>query len=170
MSASATYLDAKLTSDYCGTFVPHTLTLNTSCPNQVNTFVDHTTTTGPLASSGDSLPVAPKLKANTIVRYAFSLGDWEANVQGAYVYQGASSTLLRSVDKQHLGENPAFSMFDLSGGIERNRMSFQLVLTNVFDERAQITRFGQCTPTTCTQTYIVPTQPRTIGLRFGQKF
>jgi iron complex outermembrane receptor protein len=170
LSASATYLDAKLTSDYCGTFVPGTVTLKSSCPTQVNSFADGTTTTGPLASSGATLPVAPKLKANAIVRYAFNLGGWDANVQGAYVHQGASTTLLRDVDKQHLGENPAFNMFDLSGGIERNGLSLQLVLANAFDERAQITRFAQCTPTTCTQNYTIPSQPRTIGIKFGQRF
>jgi hypothetical protein len=49
-------------------------------------------------------------------------------------------------------------------------MMVQLRVSNVFDTRGQITRFAECTPTTCTQPYIIPTQPRTVGIQFGQKF
>jgi iron complex outermembrane recepter protein len=177
LGASATYLNAKLTSDFCGTFLPGTTTLNTSCPTQVNgpsssavTFADGTRTVGPLASTGDPLPVVPKVKSNVLVRYGFGLGDWEANVQGTWVYQTSARPLLRTVDWQHLGEMPAFSLVDLSTGIEKNGLSLQLIIANVFDERAQLTRFAQCTPTSCSQTYVIPSQPRTIGVKFGQKF
>jgi hypothetical protein len=74
------------------------------------------------------------------------------------------------VDRQHLGELPAFNIVDLSTGIEKNGMALQLIVTNVADERAQLTRFGQCTPTSCTQNYVIPSQPRTIAIKFGQKF
>jgi iron complex outermembrane receptor protein len=170
VTASATYLDAKLTSNFCGTVVPGTTTLITDCPTQVNTFTDGTKTIGPLVSSGTTLPVVPKLKANAVVRYTFGLMDWDANVQGAYVHQGASWPLLRDVDRQHLGELPAFNLFDLSAGIEKHGLSLQLVVSNLFDERAELTRFAQCTPTSCTQNYTIPAQPRTIGIKFGQKF
>jgi len=50
-------------------------------------------------------------------------------------------------------------------------MFFQLALTNVTDKRAQLTRFVECATTTCgPQPYAIPTQPRTIALKFGQKF
>jgi hypothetical protein len=45
-----------------------------------------------------------------------------------------------------------------------------VVLDNVTDKRAQLTRFVECATTTCTQPYAIPTQPRTIFLKFGQKF
>jgi outer membrane receptor protein involved in Fe transport len=170
LSAGATYLDAKLTSDFCGTLNPGTTTLITSCPTQVNSFADGTTTTGPLAVSGQQLPVVPKIKANVVARYNFSVMDWNAFVQGAYVHQGSSEPLLRLVDQQHLGELPAFNIVDLSTGVEKNGMVLQLIVTNVADERAQLTRFGQCTPTSCTQNYVIPSQPRTIAIKFGQKF
>ena len=170
ISGSATYLDAKLTSNFCGQYLPNSATLITDCPGQNNSFADGTVTTGPLASSGTTLPVVPKLKANLVARYSFDVMDWKANVQGAYVHQASSSPLLRDVDRQHLGELPAYNIFDLSTGVEKNGISMQLIVSNVFDERAQLTRFAQCTPTSCSQTYIIPTQPRTIALKFGQKF
>jgi outer membrane receptor protein involved in Fe transport len=58
----------------------------------------------------------------------------------------------------------------LSAGIEHNGMSVGLIISNLFDERAELTRFAQCAPTVCGQTYIIPAQPRTIGVKFGQKF
>jgi iron complex outermembrane receptor protein len=177
LNASATYLDAKLTSNFCGAYLPGTTTLVTNCPNQINgpsgsplTFADATVTTGPLALSGARLPVVPEFKGNVLARYNFAVADWQANVQGAYVYQTSSAPLLFSVFQQHLGDLPSYGLFDLSTGVERNRMTIQLHVANVFDERGQLTRFAQCTPATSTQPYIVPTQPRTISVQFGQKF
>jgi iron complex outermembrane recepter protein len=170
LSAAATYLDAKLTSDFCGSYVPGTSTLVTSCPAQQNSFADGTTTTGPLATSGTQLPVAPKIKANAIARYSFALMDWNGFAQAAFVHQGTSNPQLRLVDTQHLGELPAYNIVDLSTGMEKNGMAFQLIVTNVGDERAQIGRFAQCTPTMCTQNYVIPSQPRAIAIKFAQKF
>ncbi len=170
LSGSATYLDAKLTQNFCGSYVPGTETLATSCPTQSNSYADGTVTTGPLAPSGTRLPVVPKLKANIVARYGFPVADWDANVQAAYVYQDSSSPLLFPVFTQHLGEMPSYSLVNLSAGIARNGMQIELLLSNAFDERAQLTRFAQCTPTTCTQNYVIPTQPRTFEIKFGQKF
>jgi iron complex outermembrane receptor protein len=114
--------------------------------------------------------VAPKLKANAVARYSFPVMDWTAFMQGAFVHQSSSQPLLRLVDRQHLGELPAFNLVDLSTGAERNGLSLQLIVTNVADKRAELTRFGQCTPTSCTQNYVSPNQPRTIAIKFGQKF
>jgi len=170
LGASATVINAQLTSNFCGTFVPGTTTLVTDCPGLQTGFADGTVNTGPLARDGDQLPVVPKFKSNVLARYTFELADWTANMQATWVYQSSSHPLLRLVDWQQLGENRPYSLVDLSGGIERNGLSIQLLVSNLFDERAQLTRFAQCTPTSCSQTYIVPAQPRTIGFKFGQKF
>jgi len=173
LSASATYVNAKTTTNYCGYLatIPGTATLSTVCPGQVNEYNRFVVgPPGPEAPSGTQLPVAPKFKGNLVARYTFGLADWEANVQGALVYQTSTIPLLRLVDQINLGTLPAYGLFDLSGGIEKNGMSFQLVMTNVLDKRANLTRFEQCTTTTCIQPYIIPAQPRTVALKFGQKF
>ncbi len=177
LSGSATYLDAKLTQDFCGSYVPGTLDLATSCPTQINNFADGTQTTGPLASSGTRLPVVPHLKANLVARYGFAVGDWGAYGQAAYVYQDASVPLLFPVfyqngqsGQQHLGEMPPYSLVNLSAGISRNGLHIDFAIANTFNTLGQIGRFAECTPTTCNQPYVVPVQPRTFELKFGQKF
>ena len=158
-------LDPKLTQDYCGTQGV------TSCPNLVTTFSDGgAPLRGPLAPAGTTLPVTPKFKANLVARYGFGLRDWEGNAQAALVYQGASSPALRTADRVRLGEQAAYSLIDLSAGLARNGMAFDLFVSNALDKRAELTRFALCGVTKCGQTYIVPAQPRSIGLKFSQKF
>jgi len=178
LSGGATFLDAKLTQNFCGTFVPGSTTqLQTSCPGLVTTYADGTVTTGPLASSGTRLPIVPRLKANLVARYGFALGDWGAYTQAAYVYQDASVPLLYPVfyqngpsGQQHLGEMPPYSLVNLSVGISRNGLHVDFSIANAFNSLGEIGRFAACTPTTCNQPYVVPVQPRTFELKFGQKF
>jgi len=184
LSGSATYLHAVTTANYCG---PQALTvvngqpvLGTDCPNQVNGYRPTAASgfgafslfspNGPEAPSGTELPVAPKFKANLVARYTFPLGDWDGHAQAAYVYQGSSEPLLRLIDQQSLGALPSYSLVDFSGGVARHGLTVELTLTNVFDERAQLTRFVECATTTCTQPYAIPTQPRTLYLKVGQRF
>jgi len=114
--------------------------------------------------------VAPKFKGNLIARYGFPLGSWNGNVQGAFVYQTKTAPLLRRQDQTVIGMLPAYGLFDLSGGLERNGLNIQVIVTNVMDRRAQLTRFVQCTVNVCEQPYVIPTQPRTIAVTFGQRF
>jgi iron complex outermembrane recepter protein len=170
LSASGTYLDAKLTRNFCGSLVPGTEVLAINCPTQQNSYADGTVTTGPLAPAGTKLPVVPDFKGNVIARYNFPMWDWNSNAQAAFVYQTSSSPLLYPVFNQHLGDMPAYGLLNLSAGMERNGLNVQLFLSNALDKLGELTRFAQCTPTTCTQPYVIPVQPRTIELRFGQKF
>jgi outer membrane receptor protein involved in Fe transport len=181
VSGSATFLDAKLTQSFCGTT---TLVFPTSCPTQVSgsgsspiSFADGTTKLGPYAPAGTRLPGTPRLKANLIGRYNFSLGDWNAFGQAAYVYQDSSVPLLfpsfytpGPAGQTHLSELPPYSLVNLSTGAERNGIQVELRVENVADNRGQLTQFAACTPTTCNQPYISPVQPRTYWLKFGQKF
>jgi iron complex outermembrane receptor protein len=162
------------TANYCGpaATIPGTAILSTNCPNQVNTYSDGIAApNGPEAPSGTQLPVAPKFKANLVVRYTFPVGDWQGFVQGAGMYQTSTSPLLRLIDQIAIGQLPAYALFDLSTGAERNGLYFKVALNNVADKRAQLTRFVECATTTCgPQPYVIPTQPRTIALSFGQRF
>ena len=174
LSGGATYLNAVTTANYCGpqATIPGTTNLSTNCPNQVNSYADGIPApNGPEAPSGTQLPVAPKFKANLVARYSFPVGQWQGFVQGAGVYQTSTVPLLRLIDQIAIGTLPAYALFDLSTGAERNGLFFQFAVTDVFDKRAQLTRFVQCATTTCgPQPYIIPTQPRTCALRFGQQF
>jgi outer membrane receptor protein involved in Fe transport len=181
LSGSATYLDSKLTQNFCGT---NTLVFPTQCATQQSgasgtpiTFADGSVRVGPYAPAGTRLPGTPRLKANLISRYNFPLWDWNGYGQLAYIYQDASTPLLFPIfyqngqnGQQHLGELPPYSLVNLAAGAERNGMNVTVRLENAFDNRGEVTRFASCTPTTCNQPYVIPTQPRTIWLQFGQKF
>jgi len=186
LSGSGTWIDAKLTSNFCGAFVPNTTQLVTNCPNQINGisgvsplgFADGTRTVGPLAPSGTRLPIVPRFKANLIARYNFPLGDYNGYAQAAYVYQDSSVPLLFPVFYQngqlpnqvHLGEMPPYSLVNLATGVERNGMQVQFLVNNVFNVLGELGRFAALTPTSANQPYVVPVQPRTFWLKFGQKF
>jgi iron complex outermembrane recepter protein len=175
ISGGATYLHAVTTANYCGpaATIPGTTALSTDCPNQVNTYADGIPAPiGPEAPSGTQLPVAPKFKANLVARYTWaSGGDWESNIQASGMYQTETEPLLRLIDQIALGPMPAYALVDLSAGSEHQNFWYKLALTNVFDKRAQLTRFVECATTTCgPQPYIIPSQPRTIALTVGQRF
>ncbi len=182
LNASGAYIDAKLTKDYCGVNDPVTHDPITDCSNPL-------VIGGAQAPSGTQLPITPKFKANATARYEFPLGPVDAHVQGALVYQGASWADLRihapdlynndRIVRASLGEQRSYATFDFSAGIAKDSWTLELAVLNAFDKRADLYRFGECTPQVCAaqpavgspgETYILPNQPRTIALRFGQKF
>ncbi|HEX4150603.1 MAG TPA: TonB-dependent receptor [Steroidobacteraceae bacterium] len=182
VSGSATFLDAKLTSNFCGS---NTLTLPTSCPTQQSgasgspiSYADGTVVQGPYAPAGTRLPGTPRLKANVVGRYNFPLfSDWNAYSQAALVYQDASVPLLfpsfyqnGPAGQQHLGELPPYTLVNLAAGVEHNGLHMEVRLDNTFNVLGELTRFAACTPTSCNQPYVSPVQPRTVWLQFGQKF
>jgi iron complex outermembrane recepter protein len=184
LSASATFLDAKLTSNFCGDYVPGTLQLATSCPTQKSGasgspigYADGSYVVGPYAPAGTRLPIVPRFKANLVARYNIPVGDYNGYTQAAYVYQDSTTPLLfpsfyenGNNGAQHLGTMPPYSLVNLSAGAEHNGMHAEFLINNVFNNEGEIGRFAACAPTTCNQPYVVPVQPRTFWIRFGQKF
>ena len=167
LSANFTFLDPRLTQNYCGQ------TGVTSCANLQTTepFGTPNVFTGPLAPAGTNLPVTPKFKGNLVARYAFdAVAGWTPFAQASWVYQTKTTPLLRVDNANEIGMQPAYGLLDLVGGVHSDRTTVQLVVTNVADRRAQLTRFVQCTVNICDQPYIIPSQPRTIAIKIGQKF
>jgi outer membrane receptor protein involved in Fe transport len=162
LAAGLTLLDPKLTENYCGVITADGSPV-TDCPSAA-------APKPPQAPNGQQLPGTSKVKGNLIARYDFPLGDWQAYGQGAFVYQSAQWSDLRTLQREEIGVAPAFGTLDLSTGIARNSYYLDLFLTNVFDERGQLFRFNQCASCSIVANYAVPTQPRTIALRFSQKF
>jgi iron complex outermembrane recepter protein len=175
INGSATFIDAKLTGNVCGGAYPAG---TTNCPGPNSVFADGSVVNGPLAPSGSRLPVTPRFKADLLARYDFTVGDFDAHGQVAYVYQDSSVPLLYPVFYQngygnagpHLGEVPPYSRVDLMAGAGRNGKQLEFLVDNVFNSLGEIGRFAALTPTTANQPYVVPIQPRTFWLKFGQKF
>lgn len=172
---SGAFNDAHITKVYCGDLDPVTGALDTTCPNATYPYP-------PDAPKGTALPTTPRYKANLTGRYQFNIDDIVAHLQGSVVYQSSSwpdlrvqaispATGLETPVRSLLGKMPQFATFDLSFGIERGNWSAEFSVQNVFDERGQLYRFAECTTQVCgNEPYIIPTQPRLIGLKIGQKF
>ena len=157
VNAAAAYTDAALSKNYCG-FTDADGNPETVCA-------------APEAPSGTILPVTPKLKGNLSVRYEFTWADFDAFVQGAAVSQSGSWTDLRILERGIVGRQDGYTTADFSAGLERNGWSVSAYLKNATDERASLNRSVQCPETVCgAKPYIVPNQPRTLGIKFGQKF
>ncbi|MDR3506974.1 MAG: TonB-dependent receptor [Caulobacteraceae bacterium] len=164
ISGSASYTNAELQENFCG---------GQTC-----------SATNPIqAPKGTQLPVTPKFKANVTARYQFDLASFRAHLQGSVVAQTSSwSDLLTQAPipptpsiyapvRSALGKQQGYATADFSGGVERDNWSLELSILNAFDTRAQMYRYAECTIQICGQEpYIVPNRPRTISIRFGQKF
>ena len=168
LSSSFTFVNPRLTQNYCGEAGPNgqPATSNPCPPGDGGA-----TPYAPLAPSGTNLPIAPKFKGNVVGRYSFAeIYAWKPFAQAAFVYQTQTAPQLRIADAAFFGKVPAYGLLDLTTGMERNGMALQLALTNATDKLAQLSRFEACTAAVCTHPYAIPAQPRTLTVKFSQKF
>jgi outer membrane receptor protein involved in Fe transport len=166
LSTSFTFIDAKLTQNYCGAQGV------TDCPDQETSEAFQPNLIGPQAPSGTRMPITPKFKGNVVARYSFDevAGGVKPFAQASLVYQSQASQALRLDQNRILGNTPSYALVDLSGGASFGASTLQLVVTNVMDRRAQLSRFTAIAPQVDNQVYVIPSQPRTIAVKFGQKF
>ncbi len=180
LTAGMALYDAKLTANYCG-FTDANGVPVTDCPAGVTDPATGEVSTGPEAPKGTRLPVTPRFKGNLIARYSFNMGNNDAYVQAAVVHVGERRSDMRVLDNDLLGNLAAYTTADLSAGISKNGWTLDVYMNNVFDQRGQLYKFTQCDASICGardvvsqypdgQAYTVPTQPRTIGVRFKQDF
>jgi iron complex outermembrane recepter protein len=157
LSTAAAYNDAELRKDFC--LIANPQFDCTTAGNET------------LAPKGTRLPITPKFNGNIVARYETEIGDWRAHLQGSVITQTNRWVDLRLTERGILGRMPGYTTADFSVGADRGSLSVELFVTNAFDSRGNIFRFAQCAETVCgDNTYIVPTQPRTIGIKFGQEF
>ena len=166
ISLAATELDPKLNKDFCldvdanGNPLPLSQCISAdSIP------------------SGTQLPLVPKFKGDATVRYSFPLGDEiAAHVQASYTYQSEVTSRLSPFENSLIGSVPAYGLLDVLGGIAKGNFTAEVFATNVLDKRAETNRFAECTiqiagSVVCgDKPLAVITTPRTIGIRFGQRF
>jgi len=129
------------------------------------------------APKGQVLPYTPPFKGNLTARYTFELGGWDAHAQGALLFSNADAVGLRLKDVQAYGAIAPYTTADFSFGASRGPLSTELYIKNAFNTHAALNNYIPC-GATCDVSYpglpapryVVPIQPLTIGLRFGQKF
>ena len=167
LSTNFTLLDARLTRDLCPSVG------ETSCATDVTSapFLPGGQWVGPWAKSGTNLPVSPRFKSSVIGRYTFAkVNGFEPFAQASLVYQTKVTPVLRQDQAAVIGIQPAYGMLDLAGGVSIEQITVQAFVTNVTDRRAELSRFTESNPTNDNQAYIIPAQPRTIGIKFSQRF
>jgi iron complex outermembrane receptor protein len=122
------------------------------------------------------------------------MGAYEAHVQGAFVYQSSSTSALVPAwvngtttpngTTPGIGIQPAYGIADVLVGMGKGNFSAELFVDNLFDKRAQLSRFIECSsfapftdiasvagaPVCINKPLININPPRIIGLRFGQRF
>jgi outer membrane receptor protein involved in Fe transport len=157
LSGSASFIDARLTANYCQGLVNGKTVTDCSPPD---------------APSGTQLPITPYLKANATARYAYPIGDdLDGFVQGSVLFNGGSAAALALADRALLGRQQAYTSADFSTGISMDNLSFEIFIKNAFDTRGQVYRYAECATATCgVEPYVNVIQPRTIGMKFSQKF
>jgi iron complex outermembrane receptor protein len=131
------------------------------------------------APEGTHLPITPDFKGSLIARFNLTpIGKLEPYFQGNWTYQSSASVQLRVDQSGVVGTMPAWALVDLRLGATYDKVTGELYVTNAFDRLAQLSRFTQTAPTKFdgsptpvdTQPYIIPAQPRTIGLKVGMRF
>jgi iron complex outermembrane receptor protein len=168
LSADFTLMDPVLTENYCGSIGV------TYCPNLVTTgpLLPGGQIVGPIAPAGANLPVAPKFKGNVIARYSLrTIGNWKPYGQISAMYQSQTAQVLRRDQAIVTGNLPAYALVNLKVGADSaSGMHADLFISNLMNRRAELSRFTDANSATDPQVYIVPAQPRTFGIEFGQDF
>jgi iron complex outermembrane receptor protein len=157
LSAGVGFYDAELTENYCGAVDAN--------GNPI------TTCATPQSPDGSRLPVTADYKGNLTARYSFDIADYEAYWQSSAVHEGRRTSDLRILERNILGDLPAYTLVDFAVGVRKNNWSVDFYIKNLFDENAQYSRNVQCPETVCAaQVYSVAGQPRTFGIKFSQEF
>ena len=151
LSASGTYVDAKLTTAFVGSDADG------------NPVV--------LAPKGTRLPVQPRFKIAGTARYDFDVGPKRAFVQGTVNHQGGTTSYLTTAGEASLGPTRQFTTFDFSAGLSFNKLTFQVFVQNAFDKRGILSKNSVCTPGICgADARLYPVKPQFFGFKVGQRF
>ncbi len=147
LMGNATYIDAKLTSDFV------------------------TNAGVVLAPAGTRLPITAKFKANTTARYDMHLGLMKAFVQAGMNYQTGTTSYLTTGGEAVLGPTDGFSTFDFSAGVAKDQWTLSAYITNAFDERGILSKNSACAPSICGQyARLYPAKPQEFGIKTGYRF
>lgn len=145
LSLSASYNDAKLTAEY------------------------RRSADGPLlAAIGSPMPFVPKIQLTAIARQTVQMGELPGFIQASLTHRGFSYSDLDTTKTTNRRQS-AYTLVNLSAGVQKDDMTFSLFVDNLLDTRATIALYdpGYDNPLDRTQ---ATNRPRTIGFRFGQRF
>lgn len=171
LNAAGSYTDAKTTKNLCSVDDPTYACQGLDASGNAVLFT---------ALKGTRLPITPQWKLSGTMRYTGEMGSAKPYGQINVAYQSKASSDIRTAvyetfsgnvinPAQLLGELPAYATVNLAAGADFDKFNVEVFVSNLFDERGQVSRYIQC-GSCYNRPYIVPINPRTIGLRAGAKF
>jgi iron complex outermembrane receptor protein len=170
ITLGTTELDAKLTQDFC-------LDVDASGQPRPVGNAPGDCPAPDAAPAGTRLPIVPRFKGNITARYTFPLAnDITAHVQGDLAYQSTTRAELVPFDDSLVGDQGAYGVLDVLAGIAKGNFTLEIFANNALDKRADTYRFAECTvqlagnPVCGLKPLAIINTPRTIGIRFGQRF
>ena len=167
LSLSASYNDAKLGVDY---------------------FRDASDPTSLIAPKGTRMPFVPKVQFSASARYTQDIAGMPAFAMASLSHTGGSYSdldvstnydqfyyddgVLSFKDTSLRSWQEAYTVVSLSAGIDGDNWSLGIFADNIFDTRAEIQRGDSVYTVFYSQMDSLnqTIRPRTIGIRFGQKF
>lgn len=157
LAGSFSLIDADLTEDFCVSLDPTGKPLPEAlcAPDE-------------FAPAGTRLPVTASFKSNLTARYEFNAFTLPSFLQGTVAYNGSARAELLPADSARVGKQDAYVTLDFSAGVAYGNASLEMYVDNALDERYEVNRYVQCV--VCTAPYAIIGQPRTLGIKFGQKF
>lgn len=151
ITAAAAFYDTELQDDYC------------NFAGGICTEV--------LAPKGTKLPVTADFKGNLVARYNFTLGQFDAHLQGALAHNGDRLADMDLTVAPIIGKLPAWTTLDISAGIKNESWALDLFISNATNEDAPLYVTAECTLETCgSQLYGVRHRPTSVALRFSKDF
>ncbi len=184
LSTSGAYNDAALDGNFCNFAVDQSTLAITQLSSCTEGAVFGSPAVAEVAAAdGTRLPRQPRFKGTTSVRYDTQMGDYDAYLQGAALYQTSATQDLNVYDNNLLVCNeladtveeacttPGFVSFDFSAGVKKDNWSVDLFIQNAFDKRGELTRNTFCSIAYCSgssRTFTI--KPRFFGIRLGQDF
>ena len=159
LNVNAAYTDAVMQKNLCKGIDP-TFNCTNLLSNGKRNFVQ--------AAAGTRLPITPQFKIAGTLRYTVPMGGAKVYGQVNASYQSWARSALRDGDFALFGRLDAYGLVNLAVGSDWDRFNLELFVSNVLDERGQVSKFVQCGA--CTRVYTVPNLPRMFGIRAGAKF
>jgi outer membrane receptor protein involved in Fe transport len=169
LSGGIAIYKSELTKNYCGKLDANDNPITDCTVGQTDS--DGNLLYPEIAPKGTELPITAKHKGNLTARYNFDFHSWDAYWQAAGFFEGRRRTDLRLREDGILGDMPGYGTVDFSVGAKREKWGLDFYLKNAFDNRGQLVRFAECAETVCgAQTYVIPVEPRMIGVRLTRDF
>jgi len=129
------------------------------------------------APAGTPMPYVPEFQLTGIWRSNFEVGSLPAFFQAAVAYTGERWNDLDTLNVPARQTISAYTLTNISGGVEKDNWTATFFVNNLFDERAEIDIFdpgygtgipGYVPPGTAWTT--MTNRPRSFGVRFSQRF